>query len=235
MRVVKVALAVVLLVWVRFGEGRRLVRFGPAMLRSALLAVRSPRFLNIFGAAFIASWVTRRFMAGSRFEARKRTFFGVVWLLYYHFRVREKPHIHFQRSSFNMMLVEKARLTQRRFNPVFYAFNRHAQSIICYILSLLELAWQQPLRYEREAVLPAGGSASSSAVPPQFLDWILPSTEQEEIEAAILSGVPLPDRRLATSDGQPELEPPMSAAEREDILGSFVGERTKDGDVELRL
>ena len=34
------------------------------------------------------------------------------------------------------MLVEKAMLARRRFSPVPWAFNRHAQFLTCFILSI---------------------------------------------------------------------------------------------------
>jgi hypothetical protein len=113
-------------VWLRFGEGRRIVRFAPVVARSVLSAMRSPRFLNIFAAAAGLAALSRRFGAGT-YATRKRTFFVSVWALYYYFRVRERARIHFQRTSWNRMLVEKAMLARRRFSPVPWAFNRHAQ------------------------------------------------------------------------------------------------------------
>ena len=161
-------------VWLRFGEGRRIVRIAPTLLRSVLSAFRSPRFVNIFAAAAGLAALSRRFgSAANPYATRKRTFFVSVWALYYYFRVRERARIHFQRTSWNRMLVEKAMLTRRRFSPVFWAFNRHAQSITCFILSMAQWAWQQPPRVEREIVLGADGSV-------QHLDWLLPVFDDED-------------------------------------------------------
>jgi len=153
-------------VWLRFGEGRRIVRLAPVVARSVLSAMRSPRFLNIFAAAAGLAALSRRFGAGT-YATRKRTFFVSVWALYYYFRVRERARIHFQRTSWNRMLVEKAMLARRRFSPVPWAFNRHAQSITCFILSMMQWAWQQPPRIERETIAGPDGNA-------QHLDWLLP-------------------------------------------------------------
>ena len=166
-------------VWLRFGEGRRIVRFAPVVARSVLSAMRSPRFLNIFAAAAGLAALSRRFGAGT-YATRKRTFFVSVWALYYYFRVRERARIHFQRTSWNRMLVEKAMLARRRFSPVPWAFNRHAQSITCFILSMMQWAWQQPPRIGRETIAGPDGN-------PQHLDWLLPvfdpdGDEEEEEE-----------------------------------------------------
>lgn len=141
--------------------------------------MRSPRFLNIFAAAAGLAALSRRFGAGT-YATRKRAFFVSVWALYCYFRVRERARIHFQRTSWNRMLVEKAMLARRRFSPVPWAFNRHAQSITCFILSMMQWAWQQPPRIERETIAGPDGN-------PQHLEWLLPvfdpdGDEEEEEE-----------------------------------------------------
>jgi hypothetical protein len=68
---------------------------------------------------------------GLRRKAVFPVFFTVVWYLYYNFRVREMGRVRFQRTFYNTQIVEKAKLAQIKFNPVFWAFNRHAQTVTC--------------------------------------------------------------------------------------------------------
>lgn len=52
--------------------------------------------------------------------------FFVFWYLYYWYFVVERPVILFQRSMWNMAIMERFRV--RRFYPVFWGFNFHAVS-----------------------------------------------------------------------------------------------------------
>ena len=46
--------------------------------------------------------------------------------------------VDYQRTFWNMQIAEKAKLHKVTFRPVFWAFNRHAQTTVCLVLSAFE-------------------------------------------------------------------------------------------------
>lgn len=92
--------------------------------------------------------------------------FAIVWYLYYKAFVVAPSKLRCQRTFFNIQVIEKAQLATTKFFPTPWGFNRHSQTILLFMLSHLELWWQNPLRYSKELV-PCAGPCS-----PQELYWV---------------------------------------------------------------
>jgi len=92
------------------------------------------------------------------------SFFAMLWALIYFFRVVETPEVMYRRTHFNTVLLEKAKLTSKTFWPVFWAFNRHAQTVTCYVVSAFEWLWATPVLFKRETISGHDGNE-------QYLDW----------------------------------------------------------------
>eukprot|EP00462_Mataza_sp_D1_P018475 CAMPEP_0175134140 /NCGR_PEP_ID=MMETSP0087-20121206/8023_1 /TAXON_ID=136419 /ORGANISM="Unknown Unknown, Strain D1" /LENGTH=453 /DNA_ID=CAMNT_0016416689 /DNA_START=216 /DNA_END=1577 /DNA_ORIENTATION=- len=90
---------------------------------------------------------------------------SVTWALFYHFRVKEHAVVKYQRTFWNTHIVEKARLTRETFRPVFWAYNRHAQTVVCLMITQLEWIWAKKVRVERETLLAWDGNF-------QYVDWL---------------------------------------------------------------
>lgn len=64
-----------------------------------------------------------------------------------------------------VLVIEDPHLpAQIYFSPVFWAFNRHAQTVVCFVLCHLEWLWAPQLEWKRESVRGFDDN-------PQFLDW----------------------------------------------------------------
>ena len=92
--------------------------------------------------------------------------FAIVWYLYYRAFVVSPSKLRCQRTFFNIQVIEKAQLATTKFQPTPWGFNRHSQTILLYMMSHLELWWQNPLRYTRE-LIPCNGPCS-----PQEVFWV---------------------------------------------------------------
>jgi hypothetical protein len=66
---------------------------------------------------------------GQERRALAATFVGLQYTLYYWFRVVEVPVVRFQRTFWNVSVVEKAQLLRRQFRPIFWMTNRHLQTV----------------------------------------------------------------------------------------------------------
>lgn len=66
---------------------------------------------------------------GHERRALAATFVGLQYTLYYWFRVVEVPVVRFQRTFWNVSVVEKAQLLRRQFRPTFWMTNRHLQTV----------------------------------------------------------------------------------------------------------
>ena len=80
----------------------------------------------------------------------------------------------FQRTFFNTFIVERAKLPRLIFAPTAYAFNRHAQTGVLFMLSHIEWLWQQQLFFRREFV--DSGDRFKSKL---HLDWAVWHGEDE--------------------------------------------------------
>jgi predicted alpha/beta-fold hydrolase len=98
--------------------------------------------------------------------------FSLMYSLIYTWKVVEAPTVSFKRTYWNSTIVEKSRIASTMFYPVFWAFNAHAQTVSCFVLSHLEwFFWAEPINFEREYI-PAFDSPNEL-----FLDWASPSSE----------------------------------------------------------
>jgi len=124
------------------------------VFRSGILALRSPRVLNITATAALLTYATRRFggRLGKKIGVIFSVFFSAVWIIYYRYCVREVPTVKYVRTLWNRMIVEKSRLQKAVFSPTIWAYNRHAQTIICLAVSSLEFLFDHPIEFERERV-----------------------------------------------------------------------------------
>eukprot|EP00466_Bigelowiella_natans_P014410 jgi/Bigna1/67198/fgenesh1_pg.3_\ len=151
-----------------FGLRRRVVT--EMIFRSGLLALRSPRFINIATTAAILTYTCRRLgFHGRRVGYLFGLFFSVVWAIYCRkatisskngrhragenrYFVREMPRVKYVRTMWNAMIVEKAKLQKAEFCPTIWAFNRHAQTIICLVVSSIEFLWDDEIEFEMEKI-----------------------------------------------------------------------------------
>ena len=128
--------------------------------------LRSRGLRNIFITAVILSIISRSLFKGL---TRKMSFpasFVIVWYLYYKAFVVAPSKLRCQRTFFNIQVIEKAQLAITKFLPTPWGFNRHSQTILLFMLSHLELWWQNPLRYSKELV------ACEGPCSPQELYWV---------------------------------------------------------------
>lgn len=132
-------------------------------LRSTLLALKSRTIRNMIVAASTLS-------AGFRFVGApiNRPFtiaMGLVWVMYYYFRVIEHGVAKYKHTFWNVHIVQKARLTRTKFYPVIWGFNRHSQTVVCFLLAHFEWLWSSKIKVHRETVIGNDGN-------PQFIDWL---------------------------------------------------------------
>lgn len=129
-------------------------------LRSILYSLQSPHLRNLLlSSAALAlagrylgphvMWMPRWLRKGT-FGSLFSFWFVLVWLLYYYFNVVERPVVFYRRSSWNAMIMERFELPM--FRPVFWAFNAHAQSILCNSLNKLDEALKPFASYRRETL-----------------------------------------------------------------------------------
>lgn len=143
--------------------------WGPAdSLRSVTLAaVRSKHLRNLVllsAALSVVSresarrlvWMPRVFRRG--LSGLFSFFFLSLWLLFYHFRVREKPVIRYRRTMWNIAIMERLKL--ETFKPVAWGFNSHIQTVLCNSLNKLDEVLR-PFAAFRRQVLPAFDSGNS--------------------------------------------------------------------------
>ena len=128
--------------------------------------LRSRGLRNIFITAVILSIVSRSLFKGLTRTMSFPASFAIVWYLYYKAFVVAPSKLRCQRTFFNIQVIEKAQLATTKFYPTPWGFNRHSQTILMFMLSHLELWWQNPLRYSKELVV-CGGPCS-----PQELFWV---------------------------------------------------------------
>jgi len=91
--------------------------------------------------------------------------FASLYVLWYHFSVRECARVQCQSTHWNTVLVEKAKLAHRQYSPTIWGINRHSQTITCTIVSLMEWIWSKPIFYKREEIRGWDGNL-------QHLDWV---------------------------------------------------------------
>lgn len=122
--------------------------------------VRSKHVRNLFLISAGLSLAARPLLSNvlgfrSLVKSRGRFFlfwFLVQWFLYYRLRVVERPVLTFVRSTWNMSIMERFRV--RAFYPCFWAFNAHAQTVICNALNALD-EFITPFPAYRRELLPA--------------------------------------------------------------------------------
>lgn len=145
------------------------------MLQSLLLATaRNRHFVSMVVSSFAISQISVRVLVGRAAFFRSQRyaflfFFGLIWHLFYKFRVIESPILRFQRSFWNVHIVQRSMLPSLVFRPIFYAYNRHAQTVVCFVLSFVECLFST-YRYERETIKGFDGKE-------QFIDWAVHSSE----------------------------------------------------------
>ncbi|GBG33048.1 Monoacylglycerol lipase ABHD2 [Hondaea fermentalgiana] len=140
------------------------VRGSGKYFASLALALKSSTLRNMLLSALGVTYLSNR-LFGVRAKRAFPSFFATIWGLIYFFHVAETPHVWFRRTYYNTTLVEKSKITTTEFWPVFWLFNRHAQTVTCYVLSALEWLWAQPIEYRRET-LPCHDPPNE-----QYLDW----------------------------------------------------------------
>lgn len=120
-------------------------------LQSLIYTVRSSTFRNILLSAGSVALLSK-YLFGTKTRRSFPVFFLTIWAIIYNYRVVETPKVWFHRTYWNTHIVEKARIAQTEFRPVYWAFNRHAQTITCYLISAIEWLWSDPIVYSREEI-----------------------------------------------------------------------------------
>jgi hypothetical protein len=132
------------------------------IIRSISFSLRSPTVSRILVAAALMTGVMVKYKIVKKPVHFGLQFFASIWVLYWRFYVIEHAVASYKPTFFNVHLVEKAGLTRQRFAPVFWAYNKHAQSVVCLALAFLG---STPLNTHRETF--EGFDES-----PQYLDWL---------------------------------------------------------------
>eukprot|EP00457_Paulinella_chromatophora_P002164 gb/GEZN01002168.1/.p1 GENE.gb/GEZN01002168.1/~~gb/GEZN01002168.1/.p1 ORF type:complete len:659 (-),score=76.95 gb/GEZN01002168.1/:568-2544(-) len=121
-------------------------------VKSLYFAFRSKSIRNILIASFTLSFALKALGLGT-FKQRFIASFLFLWALFYRYNVVEHPRLRYHRTFWNVHIVEKARLTKEPFSPVYWGFNRHAQTIVCFVLQVLEShIWSQPVSVREEII-----------------------------------------------------------------------------------
>lgn len=183
-------LTLIALFWLRRRSRRTWVS---KALLSASFALRSRTIRNMILAAGGVSWLSRRL--GYDLNRPFTTTLAIMWLMYYYFRVIEHGVARYQRTYWNVHIVEKAKLSRTPFHPVVWGYNRHAQTVVCFIVAHLEWLWSSGIKVNREEIIGFDGNK-------QYLDWLnwtssaqkLQRTASEvnrDVESASDNGAPI--------------------------------------------
>ena len=65
-----------------------------------------------------------------------RFFFVAAWLLYYKYRVKERTELCYQRTTWNMAIMERAKFPD--FRPVWWGFSGHIQTVLFSLLTSVD-------------------------------------------------------------------------------------------------
>eukprot|EP00511_Aplanochytrium_stocchinoi_P009960 CAMPEP_0204862268 /NCGR_PEP_ID=MMETSP1348-20121228/2344_1 /ASSEMBLY_ACC=CAM_ASM_000700 /TAXON_ID=215587 /ORGANISM="Aplanochytrium stocchinoi, Strain GSBS06" /LENGTH=603 /DNA_ID=CAMNT_0052012103 /DNA_START=228 /DNA_END=2039 /DNA_ORIENTATION=- len=141
-------------------------------LQSITYAVRSRTLWNMGVSSGLVSYFASRYF-GVPFRRIFFVYFATIWSLLYRFRIVEKPKVWYRRTHWNTHVVEKAKIAQTAFNPVVWAFNRHAQTITCYLISFSEWLWSDTIDFDRETI------PSFDGVNEIFIDWAHYSADKD--------------------------------------------------------
>ena len=141
-----------------------------AVLRSFLYTMRKSKLiLSMVSSAAVFTYVAgaqlRRFNIQMSNIGLFSSWFGGVWGLAYYFLYVESPNARFQRTFWNVHIVEKSKLAKIRFQPCFWLLNSHTQTIIGFVMGHLEWWLFEPVIYRRETIKAYDGNDL-------FLDWI---------------------------------------------------------------
>ncbi len=110
--------------------------------------------LDSLGMSFLSKGLRRR--SGGMFAL-------FLFSIYYSKYVVEAPVFRYKRTFFNVSIVEKMRPSQLVYSPTFWAFNRHAQTVMLFMLGHIEWWWSS-LKWRREEIRAHDGNVL-------HLDW----------------------------------------------------------------
>ena len=154
---------------------------GRELVRSWLLTLRKSKLLfNMFGSGIIFTFLSKYPMNWFQWKvSRLRVFASYIitfWLTQYTLHYMEYPHARFQRTFWNVQLVEKSRLQKLRFDPIPWLMNTHQQTLVGFVLGHLEWILFNQVTFRREIVKAYDGNDL-------FLDWFEhPDDEEDEQE-----------------------------------------------------
>ena len=166
------------------------------VFRSWLVTLRRSKLLfNMFGSGAIFALLSQTPLRwlGLQFS-RARVFAGYVvgfWATQYYLHYMEYPHARFQRTFWNVHIVEKARLLKLRFDPIPWLMNTHQQTLVGFVLGHMEWALFNTVTYRRELVRAYDGNDL-------FLDWIEHPDDEYDHSSANTNQKRMSDRQLAT-------------------------------------
>jgi len=166
-----------------FGASKKKQEEGMARwLPSFFFALRSKTLRNMLLGAGVVTLLSKKVFGFKRISRIFPAFFITIWGMIYSFRIVESPRIWYRRTYWNTHIVEKAKITSTEFWPVFWAFNRHAQTVTCFVLSALEWLWAPTILYRRETI-PCHDPPNE-----QFLDWAYFEEDDHQYSESTLPG-----------------------------------------------
>eukprot|EP00933_Yihiella_yeosuensis_P046856 TRINITY_DN42488_c0_g1_i1.p1 TRINITY_DN42488_c0_g1~~TRINITY_DN42488_c0_g1_i1.p1 ORF type:complete len:608 (+),score=71.96 TRINITY_DN42488_c0_g1_i1:156-1979(+) len=133
--------------------------------RGIWLSLWSTHLRNMVVSSMLVSYMTTKY---ARARVSLPLSFGTLYLLYYHFAVKENARVQCQGTHWNTVIVERASLATRAYCPTVWAINRHMQTSTCLAVAMLEWLWSKPVTYVRER-LPGAQMWDGNE---QHLDWV---------------------------------------------------------------
>jgi predicted alpha/beta-fold hydrolase len=172
-----------MLVYLAPGNSTKKRVVGRELVRSWVLTLRKSKLLfNMFGSGILFTYFSKYPMKWFQWQvSRLRVFAAYVitfWLTQYTLHYMEYPHARFQRTFWNVHLVEKSRLRRLRFDPIPWLMNTHQQTLVGFVLGHLEWILFNRVTFRRETVQAYDGNDL-------FLDWFEhPDDEEDEEDEA---------------------------------------------------
>ncbi len=144
--------------------GRGKFNRAPTLIEASIRALKSRGLFSTLLIASLSSLFLRKYFKLNPTWTLP-SFFIALWSIIYRLRVVELPTVWYRRTYFNTTVVEKSILTKEYYYPIPWAFNRHGQTITCFVLSHLEWMLVENIIYEREEI-PCWDAPNV-----QHLDW----------------------------------------------------------------
>ena len=139
---------------------------------STLRATRSRHLRRMILCSIALTVATRRYFRSTSIRTLLLRCFCVFWGLFYHFKVVEHPTISFLHTHWNSAVSNRMRLSP--FRPTLWAFNCHAQTVICNGLNGLMAHFGRDVPVTRETIKAYDGNDI-------HLDWTVKENEESAV------------------------------------------------------